>query len=115
VTTDEDELYGVGEDPYAPALRPGRLCGELLSRGVFTLGVDIAPRAVTPTTALGGLALCRSVFDRLPAGRRFCSPTATSASEATLAACCTCPCSLRARLHTSFLTGRETPGQRGSE
>jgi SAM-dependent methyltransferase len=48
---------------------PGRLCRELLSRGVFALGVDIAPHAVTLTTALGGLALCRSVFDRLPAER----------------------------------------------
>ncbi|MEU7410096.1 methyltransferase domain-containing protein [Streptomyces sp. NPDC042638] len=46
---------------------PGRLCRELLNRGVFALGVDIAPRAVALTTALGGLALCRSVFDRLPA------------------------------------------------
>ncbi|MEU6670445.1 methyltransferase domain-containing protein [Streptomyces sp. NPDC046727] len=115
MTTDEDERYGAGEDPYALALRPGsgpvylrlvdgrrirmpvhrwherptpadetvlercvgpvldvgcgpgRLCRELLSRGVFALGVDIAPRAVALTTALGGLALCRSVFDRLPA------------------------------------------------
>ncbi|MFF4968315.1 class I SAM-dependent methyltransferase [Streptomyces sp. NPDC001037] len=48
---------------------PGRLCRELLSRGVFALGVDIAPRAVALTSALGGLALCRSVFDRLPAER----------------------------------------------
>lgn len=46
---------------------PGRMCRTLLSRGVFALGVDIAPRAVALTTALGGLALCRSVFDRLPA------------------------------------------------
>ncbi|MFI9802978.1 class I SAM-dependent methyltransferase [Streptomyces sp. NPDC052301] len=48
---------------------PGRLCRALLSRGVFALGVDIAPSAVALTTALGGLALCRSVFDRLPAER----------------------------------------------
>ncbi len=48
---------------------PGRLCGELLSRGVFALGVDIAPSAVALTTALGGLALCRSVFDRMPGER----------------------------------------------
>ncbi|MGW0999058.1 class I SAM-dependent methyltransferase [Streptomyces sp. NPDC002520] len=48
---------------------PGRMCRALLSRGVFALGVDIAPRAVALTTALGGLALCRSVFDRLPAER----------------------------------------------
>ncbi|MGN5380755.1 hypothetical protein ACQ4WX_37550 [Streptomyces lasalocidi] len=44
---------------------PGRMCRALLSRGVFALGVDIAPRAVALTTSLGGLALCRSVFDRL--------------------------------------------------
>ncbi|MEV6113350.1 class I SAM-dependent methyltransferase [Streptomyces sp. NPDC052109] len=48
---------------------PGRMCRALLSRGVFALGVDITPRAVALTTALGGLALCRSVFDRLPAER----------------------------------------------
>ncbi|MFJ3234901.1 class I SAM-dependent methyltransferase [Streptomyces sp. NPDC086787] len=46
---------------------PGRMCRTLLSRGVFALGVDITPRAVALTTALGGIALCRSVFDRLPA------------------------------------------------
>jgi SAM-dependent methyltransferase len=46
---------------------PGRLCRALLSRGIFALGVDVAPRAVAHTTALGGIALCRSVFDRLPA------------------------------------------------
>ncbi|MER5915395.1 methyltransferase domain-containing protein [Streptomyces sp. NPDC001982] len=48
---------------------PGRMCRALLSRGVFALGVDIAPRAVALTTAQGGLALCRSVFERLPAER----------------------------------------------
>ncbi|MEV6024813.1 class I SAM-dependent methyltransferase [Streptomyces sp. NPDC052036] len=46
---------------------PGRLCRALLSRGVFAVGVDVAPRAVAHTIALGGIALCRSVFDRLPA------------------------------------------------
>ncbi|MGW1198680.1 class I SAM-dependent methyltransferase [Streptomyces sp. NPDC002536] len=46
---------------------PGRLCRALLSRGVLALGIDIAPRAVTHTTARGGIALRRSVFDRLPA------------------------------------------------
>jgi SAM-dependent methyltransferase len=45
---------------------PGRLCRALLSRGVFALGIDIAPRAVSRTIALGGIALCRSVFDPLP-------------------------------------------------
>ncbi|MFB8182184.1 class I SAM-dependent methyltransferase [Streptomyces sp. NPDC055966] len=48
---------------------PGRICRALLSRGVFALGVDITPRAVALTCALGGLALCRSVFDQLPAER----------------------------------------------
>jgi SAM-dependent methyltransferase len=119
VTTDEDELYGADDDPYALALQPGRgpvylrlidgrripmpvhrwheqptvadetvlercvgpvldvgcgpgrLCRELLRRGVFALGVDIAPRAVALTTSLGGLAVCRSVFDRLPAERSW--------------------------------------------
>ncbi|MGW2557256.1 glycoside hydrolase family 15 protein [Streptomyces sp. NPDC001635] len=46
---------------------PGRLCRTLLSRGVFALGVDVAPRAAARTIALGGIALCRSVFGRLPA------------------------------------------------
>ncbi|MEV6833065.1 SAM-dependent methyltransferase [Streptomyces sp. NPDC051133] len=50
---------------------PGRLCRDLLGRGVFALGVDSAPRAVALTTALGGLAVCRSVFDRLPAERSW--------------------------------------------
>ncbi|WP_438306590.1 class I SAM-dependent methyltransferase (plasmid) [Streptomyces sp. HUAS TT11] len=46
---------------------PGRLCRALLSRGVFALGVDVTPRAAAHTIAFGGIALCRSVFDRLPA------------------------------------------------
>ncbi|MCN9241073.1 SAM-dependent methyltransferase [Streptomyces sp. RY43-2] len=46
---------------------PGRLCRALLSRGAFALGVDVAPLAVAHTIALGGIALRRSVFDRLPA------------------------------------------------
>ncbi|MEV0185182.1 class I SAM-dependent methyltransferase [Streptomyces sp. NPDC050625] len=48
---------------------PGRLRRELLGPGVFALGVDIAPRAVALTCALGGLALCGSAFDQLPAER----------------------------------------------
>ncbi|MET8623815.1 methyltransferase domain-containing protein [Kitasatospora sp. NPDC004669] len=46
---------------------PGRLCRALLGRGFPALGVDAAPLAVAHTVALGGRALCRSVFDRLPA------------------------------------------------
>ncbi|GHD78237.1 methyltransferase type 11 [Streptomyces mirabilis] len=48
---------------------PGRMCRALLRRGVFALGVDITPRAVALTCALGGLALRRSVFEQLPAER----------------------------------------------
>ncbi|MFF3733986.1 class I SAM-dependent methyltransferase [Streptomyces sp. NPDC002476] len=46
---------------------PGRLCRALLGRGAFALGVDVAPRAVAHTVALGGIALRQSVFDRVPA------------------------------------------------
>ncbi|MEU9322061.1 class I SAM-dependent methyltransferase [Streptomyces sp. NPDC048295] len=46
---------------------PGRLCRALLGRGAFPLGVDVAPRTVAHTVALGGMALRQSVFDRLPA------------------------------------------------
>ncbi|WP_078891838.1 class I SAM-dependent methyltransferase [Streptomyces sp. NRRL S-350] len=50
---------------------PGRLVAALLSLGVPALGVDITRAAVTRTVGLGGPALCRSVFDRLPAEGRW--------------------------------------------
>ncbi|MFG2818697.1 class I SAM-dependent methyltransferase [Kitasatospora sp. NPDC048365] len=50
---------------------PGRLVAALLERGIPALGVDITAAAVASTRRLGGLALCRSVFDRLPAEGRW--------------------------------------------
>ncbi|MCX4683289.1 class I SAM-dependent methyltransferase [Kitasatospora purpeofusca] len=50
---------------------PGRLVAALLALGVPALGVDVTPAAVSRTLGLGGAALCRSVFDRLPAEGRW--------------------------------------------
>ncbi|MER7754210.1 methionine biosynthesis protein MetW [Kitasatospora sp. NPDC097643] len=50
---------------------PGRLVEALLTLGVPALGVDITRAAVTRTRSLGGPALCRSVFDRLPGEGRW--------------------------------------------
>lgn len=50
---------------------PGRLVAELLALGVPALGVDVTRAAVARTVGLGGAALCRSVFDRLPAEGRW--------------------------------------------
>ncbi|WP_043175969.1 class I SAM-dependent methyltransferase [Streptomyces sp. NRRL B-24484] len=50
---------------------PGRLVAALLGLGVPALGVDITRAAVARTRGLGGPALCRSVFDRLPAEGRW--------------------------------------------
>ncbi|MGW2769949.1 SAM-dependent methyltransferase [Streptomyces sp. NPDC001275] len=46
---------------------PGRLCRALLSRGVFALGVDVTPPRGGPYHRSRGIALCRSIFDQLPA------------------------------------------------
>ncbi|MEW2135638.1 methyltransferase domain-containing protein [Streptomyces sp. NPDC005409] len=50
---------------------PGRLVAALAARGHRALGVDVSPAAVARTERLGGLALCRSVFERLPAEGRW--------------------------------------------
>ncbi|WP_457032735.1 methyltransferase domain-containing protein [Kitasatospora sp. P5_F3] len=50
---------------------PGRLVTELLALGIPALGVDVTPAAVTRTTGIGGAALRRSVFDRLPGEGRW--------------------------------------------
>jgi SAM-dependent methyltransferase len=52
---------------------PGRLVAALLAAGRAALGVDPAPAAVAETAARGGLALRRSVFDRLPGEGRWAS------------------------------------------
>jgi SAM-dependent methyltransferase len=50
---------------------PGRLVAALAARGIPALGVDVAPAAVALTRSRGGLALRRSVFDRLPGAGRW--------------------------------------------
>ncbi|WP_369355361.1 class I SAM-dependent methyltransferase [Streptomyces sp. cg2] len=50
---------------------PGRMVAALAARGVPALGVDVSPSAVARTRRLGGRAVRRSVFDRLPAEGRW--------------------------------------------
>ncbi|TJZ49711.1 methyltransferase domain-containing protein [Streptomyces piniterrae] len=45
---------------------PGRLVAALAAQGHRALGVDVSDAAVARTTAIGGAALRRSVFDSLP-------------------------------------------------
>ncbi|OMI36819.1 class I SAM-dependent methyltransferase [Streptomyces sparsogenes] len=50
---------------------PGRMVAALAARGIPALGVDLSPAAVARTRRLGGTALRRSVFDRLPSEGRW--------------------------------------------
>lgn len=50
---------------------PGRLVSELTALGHHTLGIDVSAVAVARTVETGGVALCRSVFDQLPAEGRW--------------------------------------------
>ncbi|MFC1414623.1 SAM-dependent methyltransferase [Streptacidiphilus sp. N1-12] len=50
---------------------PGRLVAELQAYGLPALGVDVTRTAVDRALGLGGSALCRSVFDRLPGEGRW--------------------------------------------
>jgi SAM-dependent methyltransferase len=50
---------------------PGRLVAELMASGVPAMGVDVVPAAVDRARRLGGSALRRSVFDRLPGEGRW--------------------------------------------
>jgi SAM-dependent methyltransferase len=50
---------------------PGRLVAALGAQGRRALGIDVSEAAVTRTVALGGQALCRSVFEPLPAEGRW--------------------------------------------
>ncbi|KQX14747.1 methyltransferase type 12 [Streptomyces sp. Root431] len=50
---------------------PGRLVAALAVDGRRTLGVDVSSEAVARTIGLGATALCRSVFDPLPAEGRW--------------------------------------------
>lgn len=49
----------------------GRFAAALAARGIPALGIDVAPAAVAMTRRLGGIALCRDVFDRVPAEGRW--------------------------------------------
>ncbi len=50
---------------------PGRLVCELIANGVSALGVDRSERAVAMTRRRGGVALRRSIFERMPAEGRW--------------------------------------------
>ncbi len=50
---------------------PGRFTAAVAATGVAALGVDVSPAAVRLTRARGGVALPRSVFQRLPAEGRW--------------------------------------------
>ena len=50
---------------------PGRLIAALQSCGLPALGVDVTRTAVLRARGMGGSALCRSVFDRLPGEGRW--------------------------------------------
>ncbi len=50
---------------------PGRLVAALAARGLPALGIDVSPAAVERAHGAGGSALCRSVFDQLPAEGRW--------------------------------------------
>lgn len=50
---------------------PGRLTAAVASTGLPALGVDISPTAVRLTRHRGATALCRSVFEPLPAEGRW--------------------------------------------
>ncbi len=50
---------------------PGRLVSALQALGLPALGVDVTHTAVARTRVIGGSALCRSLFDRLPGEGRW--------------------------------------------
>jgi SAM-dependent methyltransferase len=50
---------------------PGRLVAALLARNVQALGVDVSREAIRRTTARGGIAIRRDVFDLLPGEGRW--------------------------------------------
>ncbi|MGR8010675.1 class I SAM-dependent methyltransferase [Streptomyces hypolithicus] len=52
---------------------PGRLVAALKGLGHHALGIDVSRAAVARTSHTGGAALCRSVFDRLPAEGQWTS------------------------------------------
>jgi SAM-dependent methyltransferase len=68
---DTDVLRRCGGPVLDVGCGPGRLVAALAARGIPALGVDVSPAAVARTRRLGGSALRRSVFERLPRERRW--------------------------------------------
>jgi len=66
-----DRCLALGRPTLDVGCGPGRLVTELLALGLPALGVDLTSAAVDRTRGLGGSALCRSVFDRLPGEGRW--------------------------------------------
>ena len=50
---------------------PGRLTAALTDRGHPAMGIDVSAEAVRQARRRGAIALCRSVFDRVPAEGRW--------------------------------------------
>jgi len=50
---------------------PGRLVGEITSRGIPAMGIDVSAEAVRQTRVRGALALCRDVFASVPGEGRW--------------------------------------------
>lgn len=71
-TTAERALLATIDGPVIDVgCGPGRLVVALGELGVPALGVDTSPHAVDRTLSSGATAICRSVFDRLPAEGRW--------------------------------------------
>ncbi|MFF7646165.1 methyltransferase domain-containing protein [Streptomyces canus] len=68
---DIDVLRRCGGPVLDVGCGPGRMVAALATRGIPALGVDVSPAAVARTRRLGGSALRRSVFERLPRERRW--------------------------------------------
>ncbi|MFE2915835.1 methyltransferase domain-containing protein [Kitasatospora indigofera] len=66
-----ERCAGLGRPALDVGCGPGRLVAGLLALGLPALGVDLTVAAVARTRRLGGPALCRSVFERLPAEGRW--------------------------------------------
>lgn len=71
-TAEERRLIGSVRGPALDVgCGPGRVLDALARRGVFGLGIDPAPAAVTLARSRGCSVLQRSVFDRVPAEGRW--------------------------------------------
>lgn len=75
VGSDSEFDRQVAEKCFGPTVDlgcgPGRLVHRLSDRGIAALGVDHSDQAVSMTRAQGGVAIRRSLFDRLPGEGRW--------------------------------------------